>query len=505
MKTVHKGFARNALSIAILAALATPALADVDGWEFSGQNARSQALASDYKNLVDSYNIWVNPALVVKHSNRVDINITDDIRDDEGAGIYKTFGANTFGAFLGRPSVSLLTASGTAAEQPRNQFDLFYGWRGAVDLGARLNFQAISDEDVAAPFTTRNPNVNRATDTFRNTNTTSLDSSERSANELNLAFGVADPAGRWDATLLWGTPSAQQKSNFADQDINETLIPAGTVSRRDTENFSGSSAAEDDGAQSLGLTGRLINIGIPDSIITLGYQSLDYGSKGSFSTSEQLINDRNTIGTVTAADSDSNNTDNFKETTVGTFEGDRIDLFFTKNFNPMPNTLVLATLGYTGTSFEERFVTTRVTDSTTDIGGVVTHNLGTGIQTNGKIEGSSNALPLILGFEGDVNSNWTLRAAVKKDLFLSEVNETTVEVWEVPANNTGSGPVATPNIQTYTTKDKNTRIWDTDTVISLGAGYKNGSLAIDAVVRKQFVTQGVDEGLIGRLSVTWSI
>ena len=501
MKTVHRIFVRNALSLAVLAALTTPVLAEVDGWDFSGQNARSQALASDYKNLVDSYNIWVNPALVVKHSNRVDLNIT---AGTDGAGLYKTFGSSTVGAYLGRPSVSQLQNSGTAAQQPRNQFDLFYGWHGVVDLGVRLNVQAISDENENDPFTTLSPNAVTSPFTGSRTTFNSLqDASEDSANELNFAFGVADPAGRWDAAMLWGMPSAESTDNNATQSINETFA-ADVVTRRRTTNFSETIITEDDGAQSLGLTGRLINIGIPNSIITLGYQSLDYSSKGSNSNSSQFIDDVNTINTVTAADGDINETDNFAETTEGTFENDQIDLFFTKNFNPMPNTLVLATLGWTNTSSEERFVTNRVTNNFVDnFTGTVTNFTPFGTQTNTKFETSANAMPLILGFEGDVNNNWTLRAAVRKDLFLSTVNETTTETWATPANSTGPAPLA--RINTVTIKNESTRLWDTDTVITLGAGYKNGSLAIDAVIQKEFVIQGVDEGLASRISVTWSI
>ena len=500
MKTNHKAFVRNALSVAVLAALTTPVLAQVDGWDFSGQNARSTALASDYKNLVDSYNIWVNPALVVKHSNRVDINLSD--YNDDSAGLYKTFGSSTVGAYLGRPSVSQLGA--VVSQQPSNQFDLFYGWHGVVDLGARLNVQAISDENESDPYTTLNPNAVTSPFTGNRTTYNRLQNSYTdTASEINLALGVADSAGRWDAALLWGAPSAENKNDFADQNIVETFA-ADVVTRRQTDNESSNNITEDDGAKSLGLTGRLIDIGIPNSIITLGYQSLDYGYKGSSNNVNQFIDDTNTIGTITAADSDTNQTSTTASTTEGTFESDRFDLFFTKNFSPMPSTLVLATLGWTSTSSEEHSVTTRVTNNSVDnFTGTVTNFTPFGTQTNDKYENSSNALPLILGFEGDVNSHWTLRAAVRKDLFLSTVSEYTRETWATPATSTGPAPLA--RINTVTTKDKYTRLWDTDTSITLGAGYKNGSLAIDAVVQKEFVTQGTNNGLASRISVTWSI
>jgi hypothetical protein len=40
-------------------------------------------------------------------------------------------------------------------------------------------------------------------------------------------------------------------------------------------------------------------------------------------------------------------------------------------------------------------------------------------------------------------------------------------------------------------------------VLTLGAGYTEGSLTIDAVVEKEFVTQGVDNGLVSRVTATW--
>jgi hypothetical protein len=90
-----------------LLGLATgPALA-IDGWDFSGSNARNQAMSSNYFNLYDSYNIWVNPAYVDKYKNRVDVNITDGIRDDESAGVFVEAGnTGTWGFYLGRPSDS---------------------------------------------------------------------------------------------------------------------------------------------------------------------------------------------------------------------------------------------------------------------------------------------------------------------------------------------------------------------------------------------------------------
>lgn len=528
MKTAHKKmFVRNALSVAVLAALATPAFAEVDGWDFSGQNARSQALQSDYNNLVDSYNIWVNPALVAKHSNRIDINITEGIRDDEGAGIYKTFGVNTVGAFIGRPSDSLLSgvnlsgfnsisgyAAGASAlepvpltldiEDPRNQFDLFYAWSGPVLVGARLNFQAITEEHDRPTYTSQSPNVFQATDTSRSTSTVSQNSSEVSAKEFNLALGVADPAGNWDATLLWGRPSAKSKVEFADRFVGESLFPAGTVVTRGTDTFSGSQTVEDDGAQNLGLTGRLINI-IPASIITLGYQAQDYGYKSAINGSYRSQFD----ATLATAVLDFDETNNLTETGDFTLKGENIKLLFTKNFSPMPSTLVLATVGWVNSSSEAHTVNTVTTNSTVDnIAGTTTYNNGTpflGKQTNIKAEFNSNALPLVLGVEGDVNSNWTLRAAVSKDLFVTEKTETTTEVLEFPATGTPGSTTATPQIQVRTEKHDMTRVWDTDTTLTLGAGYKKGSLAIDAVVLKQFVTRGFDEGLVSRLSVTWSI
>ena len=146
------------LRIFIATSLTLPSvriLADVDGWDYSGQNARNESLQTSYVNLYDSYNIWVNPAYANKYNNRVDANVAEGGRDDESAGVYFKKGISTWGFYVGRPSDSSLALSiggsgfrqvsefaitGVSEastlsnnlnplniESPRSQFDVFWG------------------------------------------------------------------------------------------------------------------------------------------------------------------------------------------------------------------------------------------------------------------------------------------------------------------------------------------------------------------------------------------
>jgi tRNA A37 threonylcarbamoyladenosine synthetase subunit TsaC/SUA5/YrdC len=110
-------------------------------------------------------------------------------------------------------------------------------------------------------------------------------------------------------------------------------------------------------------------------------------------------------------------------------------------------------------------------------------------------------LPLILGFESQVTGTTTLRAAVRKNLYQSTTIRSTTETWEAPISATSAN--ATTKINTVTKKDKTTSVWDTDTTLTLGAGYKVDSFVVDAVLQKEFVTAGTDNGLVSRVNVTY--
>ena len=59
-------------------------------------------------------------------------------------------------------------------------------------------------------------------------------------------------------------------------------------------------------------------------------------------------------------------------------------------------------------------------------------------------------------------------------------------------------------INTYTLNDKHSRMWDTDTTLSLGAGYKKGNFMLDGVVRRTFFQEGVgSNGIVSQVNATY--
>ena len=527
MKQIQGRYTKHTLAIAVLMAIGGTAHAAVDGWGFSEQNARSTALQSGYMNLVDSYNVWVNPALVVKNSNHVDVRITDDgTRDEDSAGAYKTWGDNTFGAYLGRPSGSLLelvngsdfnslrtygvTRNGEnvpaapAVDNPRNQFDLFFGMGSlpTVNLGARLNFQAITNTHDLPVYTSQTPNVFQTTDTTRTTDSVATNDTDTSARELNLAFGVADKNGLWDATLLLGRPSSTSKAALADQRMTETLV-AGAYTARTVNDFDGTQKDSSSGARNIGIAARLLNP-IPNSIATFMYQNQNYSHSNKINATVRARSDVNVIGTTDAGDTDT--TTSYAESGKFKLKDNLFSLWFTQNFMPAANSLVIATVGLSKVRSENSTVNTVTANSTVNnLNSTATYNnapfASLGTQTNSSEKYESTMLPLILGFESQVTGSTTLRAAVRKNLYQSTTVRSTTETWELPVSATSAN--ATTKINTVTKKDKTTSVWDTDTTLTLGAGYKVDSFVIDAVLQKEFVTAGTDNGLVSRVNVTY--
>jgi hypothetical protein len=534
-------FKRTTLAVAVSAAMVGMAQAEPDAWNFSGLNARGSALQSDYTNLKDSYNIWVNPSLLWHYSNRVDVNATDDgVPQGEpgdvgetGAGAYKTFGDHAFGAFLGRPSDSVLadvngsdlntlsfysataagigTATGAAApatlavDTPSNQFDLLWAWNAPapVYVGARLNFQAISDENDYPTLTAQTPNTvptpftgSKITDQITKNN------ADTSTRELNLALGVADKGGLWDAALLYGRPSGKSTAALSDNETVQGFV-ADAQTTRTINAFDGKQKVNEDGARNLGLAVRALDV-IPNTIITLLYQRQNNSYKSTIDASLRSQFDATSDGTW-----ETDTTAYFTEKGKYTNENGGWSLWFTRNFVPAPNNMLLATIGLVRFDGKEKTVNT-VSDyrQVNNVTSATIYNLDAGgpflgKQTNTSITAEWFALPLTLGFEGAMTATMTARAAISKDLYNSLVTEMKTETWEFPFTGNNNDPNATTQIHTTTLKTKSTHVWDTPTTLSLGAGYKDGNLGIDAVVEKEFVTQGVDNGLVSRVNVTY--
>lgn len=147
---------------------------NVDGYDFSGHTARSQALQLDYfAGHQDSGDIFVNPALVGKYGSRVAINVDNGNNGADGdGGVFFSNGTSTYGVYIGRDSAANfgqniddiyreinilgISSAGITETEPQSQFDLFYGFdTDAFAIGARLNYQANEQKDSNAPSTLR--------------------------------------------------------------------------------------------------------------------------------------------------------------------------------------------------------------------------------------------------------------------------------------------------------------------------------------------------------------
>src|SRR5690554_7011417 len=159
-------FTKSALTTAILLA-SSGAMAvsgtvgtNVDGYDFSGHTARSQALQLDYfAGHQDSGDIFVNPALVGKYGSRVAINVDNGNNGANGdGGVFFSNGTSTYGVYIGRDSaanfgqnIETVDVGGNPIfldQNPTSQFDLFYGFdTDAFAFGVRLNYQANEQKD----------------------------------------------------------------------------------------------------------------------------------------------------------------------------------------------------------------------------------------------------------------------------------------------------------------------------------------------------------------------
>lgn len=183
---MKKSFPLSLIATAIISTLPATASA-IDGWDYSGAEARANAKQLNYFTLNDDFgNIWVNPALAAQHRNQVRLTITDEDRqginraDDNpgstnttnsggaGGALYGLGASSTVGLYIGRRSTSdlgdaLTYANYTGAPNltgdtdnfsdtdynPQSQFDLFYALSlPGFDIGVRLNYQAEENQQA---------------------------------------------------------------------------------------------------------------------------------------------------------------------------------------------------------------------------------------------------------------------------------------------------------------------------------------------------------------------
>ena len=158
---MKKMFAKTTLALAVAGVMAAPAFA-VDGYGYSGENARSKALQLNYFSYGDRGNVWVNPALAAEYGNSAEVTLRNG-GSHTGGVFYEVMDGHTVGVYLGRPSTAKHSTAldfgsydgyvpgfgwetglgRNTGANPDNQFDVFYAMdMGEMAFGARLNFQA---------------------------------------------------------------------------------------------------------------------------------------------------------------------------------------------------------------------------------------------------------------------------------------------------------------------------------------------------------------------------
>ena len=507
-----------AIAASVAVVFSGQSFAIVDGWDFSGQNARNEALQTDYGSLYDSYNIWVNPALVVDYSDRIDINLTDDglgdsdvgagegntSSDEEMGGVFKTFGGQALGAYIGRPSDGNLFNDPLLLE-PENQFDLFWGMKlgGGFKLGARLNYQAIEDNETGPIFTDTNPNNTLPTDTLFTTTDTS-NSTSKEGNDLNFALGLAfGPSSAYEATLLIGSPDATTSDSSRTMTKEDTLNGSDrTITGiKTTEVITNTNTESDDSNLGLALRGKFGNW-----LATFMYADTDRESKGVTTDVTNIINDEvlgdGALGADPADESTAiNSTQSFTSTSEQTY----MRLQGSYEYIPTASTMALFSLGLVmdETDTTSQFVQTQFT-STDNLTNTATYGSPIGTLFSETMNEEELMLPLVIALEGKVNDNWTARASIAKNLYQKIETTTTTTTYFDP---TQTGLPTDPQIPTavdVVEHNSTEKIWaDTDTTVGLGFGYTKHSFTLDATLMKQFVTLGTDNGLSGRINVTY--
>lgn len=477
----------------------------VDGWSFSGDNARNEAMQTDYTNLRDSYNIWVNPALVNDYSDRIDINVTDDgaashvSSDEEMGGAFKTFGGQTFGAYIGRPSDSGLFGT------PENQFDVFWGMKmgGGVKIGARLNFQAIEHNFTGPTLTDTTPDNTLPTDPFHTTFDSS-DSDSIEGSELNLAIGAAfGPNSAYEATVFIGSPDATTSSIMRTNTLNNALNGVNrTITAFDsTEVLTNGNIESDDSNMGITLRGQFGNW-----LGTLMYATSDTDTKEVNSAVTNFILDADvTDGALAVVNGDFSNTTTGIDTTTTTSEDTTLSLHGTRAYNPTSSTLVIFSLGLVTDETDETSQTVQTQSTFTDnITGITTYGSPIGTLGSSTTNWEGMEIPLVIALEGKVNSNWTARASIRKNLYQKDESTTTTTTYFNPTQTGLPTNPQIPQAVNVVTHNGTENIWsDTDTTVAFGGGYTEGNLTIDATLMKDFITRGTDNGVTGGFNVTY--
>src|SRR5690554_407072 len=554
-------FTKSALTTAILLA-SSGAMAvsgtvgtNVDGYDFSGHTARSQALQLDYfAGHQDSGDIFVNPALVGKYGSRVAINVDKGNNGANGdGGVFFSNGTSTYGVYIGRDSaanfgqnIATVDVGGNPIfldQNPTSQFDLFYGFdTDAFAFGVRLNYQANEQKDNETdPITgigTQNfasvdayldylkkedaallANVNDPNYTGMAPLTQTLNTSQEStgwkydASEINLSVGFALKELNIDGALLYGKASGSFKSNELYVEERIQLQPDGTTQTQFTDKtvreLDTNKYDLDKGETlALSLRGQLFETEDSKMTLSFAYVNQDYSTNYSgrfddvtkdYEGSDVNNNDIQETDMSSGAESGKLNDKRAAYQLLGAYENQLDDATKLTVFSGLRYTELKHGISLADNGAEFEFVDHL--DSSNNDSGIVPGTVGTNFSVNnGKDKLTS--IPLVIAVEHSINDRWTGRASVSRDLYRNLKEDASDYDFNAQLNPTDSTEEYATHLKTNANKLSYQETWiNQPTTAMVGVGYTRSNFTIDTVLGKEFFTAGTNNGVFGAASL----
>src|SRR5690554_610627 len=554
-------FTKSALTTAILLA-SSGAMAvsgtvgtNVDGYDFSGHTARSQALQLDYfAGHQDSGDIFVNPALVGKYGSRVAINVDNGNNGANGdGGVFFSNGTSTYGVYIGRDSaanfgqnIETVDVGGNPIfldQNPTSQFDLFYGFdTDAFAFGVRLNYQANEQKyngtDPIAGIGTQNfasvdayldylkkedaallANVNDPNYTGMAPLTQTLNTSQEStgwkydASEINLSVGFALKELNIDGALLYGKASGSFKSNELYVEERIQLQPDGTTQTQFTDKtvreLDTNKYDLDKGETlALSLRGQLFETEDSKMTLSFAYVNQDYSTNYSgrfddvtkdYEGTDVNNNDIQETDMSSGAESGKLIDKRAAYQLLGAYENQLDDATKLTVFSGLRYTELKHGISLADNGAEFEFVDHL--DSSNNDSGIVPGTVGTNFSVNnGKDKLTS--IPLVIAVEHSINDRWTGRASVSRDLYRNLKEDASDYDFNAQLNPTDSTEEYATHLKTNANKLSYQETWiNQPTTAMVGVGYTRSNFTIDTVLGKEFFTAGTNNGVFGAASL----
>lgn len=554
-------FTKSALTTAILLA-SSGAMAvsgtvgtNVDGYDFSGHTARSQALQLDYfAGHQDSGDIFVNPALVGKYGSRVAINVDNGNNGANGdGGVFFSNGTSTYGVYIGRDSaanfgqnIETVDVGGNPIfldQNPTSQFDLFYGFdTDAFAFGVRLNYQAneqkdnetdpitgigtqdfasvdayldyLKKEDAALLANVNDPNYTGMAPLTQTLNTSQESTGWKyDASEINLSVGFALKELNIDGALLYGKASGSFKSNWLNVEEQIQLQPDGTTQTQFTDEtvreLDTNKYDLDKGETlALSLRGQLFETEDSKMTLSFAYVNQDYSAN----YSERFDGVAKEYEGTDVNNNDIQETYMYSEAESGKLIDKRAAYqllgAYENQLDDATKLTVFSGLRYTelkyGISLADNgaeFELVDHLDSSNNDSGIVPGTVGTNFsEDNGKTKLTS--IPLVIAVEHSINDRWTGRASVSRDLYRNLKADASEYDFDAQLNPTDSTEEYATHLKTNANKLSYQETWiNQPTTAMVGVGYTRSNFTIDTVLGKEFFTAGTNNGVFGAASL----